>query len=65
MSILCFFNDLVAKMILFRAADYAIPRSEWYKAEKGLKAEVVTYTLALLRYSAINLFCLLVLIARN
>ena len=46
-----FFNDLVAKMILFRAADYAIPRSEWYKAEKGLKAEVVTYTLALLRYS--------------
>jgi len=46
-----FFNDLVAKMILFRAADYAIPRSEWYQAEKGLKAEVVTYTLALLRHS--------------
>jgi len=46
-----FFNDLVAKMILFRAADYAIPRSDWYKAEKGFKAEVVTYTLALLRYS--------------
>jgi hypothetical protein len=46
-----FFNELVAKMILFRSADYAIPRSEWYKAEKGLKAEVVTYTLALLRYS--------------
>ena len=46
-----FFNDLVAKMILFRATDYAIPRSDWYKAEKGLKAEVVTYTLALLRFS--------------
>ncbi|ASP47210.1 AIPR family protein [Cognaticolwellia beringensis] len=46
-----FFNDLVAKMILFRAADYAIPRSDWYKAEKGLKAEVVTYTLGLLRFS--------------
>lgn len=46
-----FFNDLVAKMILFRATDYAIPRSAWYKAEKGFKAEVVTYTLALLRYS--------------
>jgi hypothetical protein len=46
-----FFNDLVAKMILFRATDYAIPRSDWYKAEKGFKAEVVTYTLALLRYS--------------
>ena len=49
-----FFNDLVAKMILFRATDYAIPRSEWYKAEKGFKAEVVTYTLALLRYSLIK-----------
>ncbi len=46
-----FYNDLVAKMILFRTADYAIPRSEWYKEERGLKAEVVTYTLALLRYS--------------
>lgn len=46
-----FFNDLVAKMILFRATDYAIPRSDWYKAEKGLKAEVVTYTLALLRFA--------------
>jgi hypothetical protein len=49
-----FFNDLVAKMILFRATDYAIPRSDWYKAEKGFKAEVVTYTLALLRYSLIK-----------
>lgn len=46
-----FFNDLVSKMILFRNADYAIPRSDWYKEEKGLKAEVVTYTLALLRYN--------------
>ncbi|MEP2652205.1 MAG: AIPR family protein [Paraglaciecola sp.] len=46
-----FFNDLVAKMLLFRATDYAIPRSDWYKAEKGLKAEVVTYTLALLRFA--------------
>jgi hypothetical protein len=46
-----FFNDLVAKMILFRTTDYEVPRSDWYKAEKGLKAEVVTYTLALLRYS--------------
>jgi len=46
-----FFNDLVAKMLLFRAADYAIPRSDWYREEKGLKAEVVTYTLALLRFS--------------
>jgi hypothetical protein len=46
-----YYNDLISKMILFRAADFAIPRSEWYKEEKGLKAEVVTYTLALLRYT--------------
>ncbi|AEE24897.1 Abortive phage infection [Glaciecola sp. 4H-3-7+YE-5] len=46
-----FFNDLVAKMILFRTTDHAIPRSDWYKAEKGLKAEIVAYTLALLRFS--------------
>jgi len=49
-----FYNDLVAKMILFRSADYAIPRSEWYKAEKGFKAEIVTYTLSLLRHSLIK-----------
>lgn len=46
-----YYNDLIAKMILFRSADYYIPRSDWYKAEKGLKAEIVTYTLALLRYA--------------
>lgn len=49
-----FYKDLVAKMILFRTADREIPASEWYKAEKGLKAEVVTYTLALLRYSLLE-----------
>ena len=46
-----YYNDLIAKMILFKTADYAIPRSTWYKEEKGLKAEVVTYTLALLRHN--------------
>lgn len=46
-----FYNDLVAKMILFKNADFEIPRSDWYRAEKGFKAEVVTYTLALLRYA--------------
>lgn len=49
-----FFNDLVAKMILFKAVDYAIPRSNWYKAEKGFKAEIVTYTISLLRHVLIN-----------
>ncbi len=46
-----FYQNLVAKMILFRQSDSAILRSDWYKAEKGFKAEAVTYTLALLRHS--------------
>lgn len=46
-----FFNDLVAKMILFRMADSAVLQAEWYKAERGLKAEIVTYSIALLRYA--------------
>jgi len=49
-----FYQDLVSKMILFRAVDSAILRAEWYKAEKGFKAEAVTYTLALLRHSLIQ-----------
>ncbi|NQZ28181.1 MAG: AIPR family protein [Colwellia sp.] len=49
-----FYNDLVAKMILFRDSDFSIPRSEWYKLEKGFKAEIVTYTLSLLRFNLIK-----------
>lgn len=49
-----FYKDLIAKMILFRETDSAIFRSDWYKAEKGFKAEAVTYTLALLRYSLLE-----------
>ena len=49
-----FYKDLIAKMILFREADSAIFRSDWYKAEKGFKAEAVTYTLALLRHALIE-----------
>lgn len=45
-----FYNDLVSKMILFRMADAAILQSEWYKEERGLKAEIVTYSVALLRH---------------
>lgn len=43
-----FFRDLVAKMILYRQTDHAVLVSEWYKAERGLKIEAVTYALALL-----------------
>ena len=49
-----FYKDLIAKMILFREVDTAILRSEWYKAEKGFKAEAVTYTLALLRHALLG-----------
>jgi len=45
-----FYNDLVSKMLLFRMADTAILKAAWYKEETGLKAEVVTYSIALLRY---------------
>ena len=44
-----FYKDLVSKMILFRSADKAIFTSDWYKENSGLKAETVTYTLALIR----------------
>jgi hypothetical protein len=45
-----FYKDLIAKAILFTDIDSAIGTSEWYKAERGLKAETVTYTIALMRY---------------
>jgi len=49
-----FYQDLVAKMILFRHSDTAILKSDWYKAETGFKAETVTYTLALLRHALLK-----------
>ena len=45
-----FFKDLVAKAILFKTSDKSIGRSEWYKAQIGLKAQTSTYTIAYLRY---------------
>ena len=49
-----FYNDLIAKMILFRESDSSIRRSDWYQAEKGFKAEAVTFTLALLRHALLK-----------
>lgn len=49
-----FYNDLVAKMLLFRSVDSAVMRAEWYKAERGLKAEIVTYSIALLRHTLLK-----------
>lgn len=50
-----FYKDLVAKMILFRRADHAIQFSNWYKENKGLKAETVTYTISLIRHSILKI----------
>lgn len=49
-----FYNDLVSKMILFRGVDASILKSEWYKAERGLKAEIVTYSIALVRHALLK-----------
>jgi hypothetical protein len=49
-----FYTDLVSKMILFRHTDAAILASSWYRAEKGMKAETVVFTLSLLRYKLIE-----------
>ncbi len=49
-----FYNDLVSKMILFRMTDTAILQAEWYKEERGLKAEIVTYSIALLRHALLQ-----------
>ena len=49
-----FYNDLVSKMILFRMADSAILQADWYKEERGLKAEIVTYSIALLRHALLK-----------
>ena len=49
-----FYNDLVAKMLLFRMVDVAILQARWYKTEKGLKAEIVTYSIALLRHTLLQ-----------
>lgn len=45
-----YYQDLVAKMILFRMVDSSVLNAPWYKEERGLKAEIVTYSIALLRY---------------
>ena len=45
-----FFKDIIAKAILFKQTDSEINKAEWYKEDRGLKAETTTYTLALLRH---------------
>lgn len=44
-----FFKDLVSKAILFRVTDKAVLKADWYREESGLKAEAVTFGIALTR----------------
>jgi hypothetical protein len=41
-----YFEKMVANAILFRNLDKHISQSDWYKENRGYKAEVVTYTIA-------------------
>lgn len=43
-----YYTESVALMILFRHMESLIPKQEWY--ESGYRANIVTYSLALLRY---------------
>lgn len=49
-----FYRDLIAKAIIFRSTDKAVRISDWYKEEGGLKAEAVTFCIALLRHKLIE-----------
>ena len=49
-----FFKHLIAKAILFKSVDSSVKKSAWYKIEGGLKAEAVTYGIALVRLKLIS-----------
>lgn len=40
-----YFRETIAKAIIFRDLDKQIGRSDWYKADRGYKANIVTYTI--------------------
>ena len=43
-------QDVVGRAILFRELDSGIVRSDWYKADRGFKSQIVTYTVAALAH---------------
>jgi hypothetical protein len=45
-----YFEKLISNAILFRSLDKHIMQSDWYKENRGHKAEVVTYTIAYFIY---------------
>jgi len=50
-----YFRALVGKAILFRALESAISQSDWYKANTGYRANIVTYTIARFAYAVSEL----------
>lgn len=45
-----FFKQTVAKAIVFREVDRMVGRAEWYRNDRGYKANIVTYAIAKLLY---------------
>jgi hypothetical protein len=41
-----YFRDSIAKAIVFRWTDQMIARSDWYREDRGYKAQIITYTIA-------------------
>lgn len=40
-----YFKEMVAKAIIFRNLDREVGRSDWYKEDRGYKANIITYTI--------------------
>jgi hypothetical protein len=43
-----YFKDAIAMAIIFRWTDQMIAKSDWYREDRGYKAQIVTYSIALL-----------------
>ncbi len=41
-----YFRDMVTRAMVFRWTDHMIATSDWYKNDRGYKAQIVTYTVA-------------------
>ena len=50
-----FFKSLVAKAIVFRRLDKLVGQADWYKDDRGYKAQTVTYTISWLLHHLGNL----------
>jgi hypothetical protein len=45
-----YFKDAMARALIFRWTDKMTGSSEWYKADRGYKAQTVAYTIAVISY---------------